>query len=181
MLEYVLPNSKLSFSVKVKFSFRTNIIQRKVLLSYRLVSIQTTNCFLLCHVKWDAFTELSFLQLQIGVALGICLLSCQVEMLSQFLLHLTGHLILFLLTCYILHEIVVAHVIIFFFVFFIILPFWERIFEDCEYFPHEHQTDRRTSEPRPLTFSQSVKSWMCLIKSCFTLLARWIVATGFIG
>ena len=125
MLEYVLPNSKLSFSVKVKFSFRTNIIQRKVLLSYRLVSIQTTNCFLLCHVKWDAFTELSFLQLQIGVALGICLLSCQVEMLSQFLLHLTGHLILFLLTCYILHEIVVAHVIIFFFVFFIILPFWE--------------------------------------------------------
>lgn len=76
-----IPNSKLLFWVKVRFSFRTNIIQRKVSLSYRLVSILSTNCFLFSHINEIHLWKLLCLQLQIWVALGICLLFCQAETL----------------------------------------------------------------------------------------------------
>lgn len=38
---------------------------------------------------------------------------------------------------------------------------------------------QKASEARPAVFSKLTKSWMCLIKACVTLLARWIVADQF--
>lgn len=76
-----IPNSKILFLVKVRFSFRTNIIQRKVSLSYRLVPILSTNCFLFSHINEIHLRKLFCFQLQMWVALGICLLFCQAERL----------------------------------------------------------------------------------------------------
>ena len=100
----------LSFSCEVMISFRTNIMQRTFSLSYRLVSIQTTNCFLVSLVKWGSLTEPSLLA---ASELSCFWLSSPFPPgrdALQFLLHTSACAILLLLTHYILHQVLGAHV-----------------------------------------------------------------------
>lgn len=146
-------------------SFRTNIIQRKFSLSCRLVSIQTTNCFLLSLVKWSSFNRAFFVGgFRSELLLAFISFPAKQGCLAQFLLHTNGCAILLLLTRYILHQVLGAHVILCFLVFFILLPFWVRILQDHEEcFSYGHQTDSGAFGPRPVPFLVSMKSWMCLV------------------
>lgn len=166
----------LSFSCEVMISFRINIIQRTFSLLYRLVSIQTTNCFLLSLVKWGSLTETSLL--------AASELSCFWHSSPflpgrdalQFLLHTTAWDSAPSDTLYSTPS-PGSPCDICFLEFFILLPFWVRILQDHEECSsYGHQTDSGASGPRPVFFPLSMKSWMCLVEASFSRLARWIFA-----
>lgn len=162
--------------MKVRVSFRTNVIQRKGSGSYRLVSIQSKTAS--CSLSEDETRshKLPCLPLHVWVALGICLLSCQARRSIVFcstplaVWFCSFWHIVFCTKFWYLHNFC-------FLVFFNMQPFGARILQDHEQcFSHRHQTNSGASELRPATFPQPTESWLWLVEACFTLLAGWVVA-----
>lgn len=164
------------FFSKVMISFRTNIVQKVFIVvqtsfhsDYKLLPAVSHKVGFICRAFVGSFRS----ELLLAVISFPARQGCS----AQFLLHTTGCAILLLLTRYILHQVLGAHVILCLLVFFILLPFWVRILQDHEEcFSYGHQTDSGASGPRPVPFLLSMKSWMFLVEASFSRLARWIFA-----